>query len=728
LSFAPAKGGPSAASLRARFDRLPVAGKLVALCAGAISLLLAIGFTVVTLQASAVVGRGSSDTAEATAERYASGIATDVNGIVGASHAMARSISTDLTANSFSAERTMGQLRGFLDAAPTVLGAWSILEPDYNRPDLAGNTMYNVAGGFAPYLTRDKSGAVTAQDASPPEDWQKDYYAEGLKRAAGRLSIPYSYPVDGKDVLMFSITFPLRRGEQVVGVSGFDISLDDLSADLMKQKPLGSGRVRLIAQDGKWIAHENPAMRMKPYDEDQKELIDAVIKAGTPQRFAHVAADGTSWARFVVPVAVDGIADRWAVVVDIPQAAITAPASALTWLLVVIAIVLVAGALGTLWFASKRVVGLPLGRLSDTVDRLAAGEDLPVGETDRADEIGTLARAADVFRLAAAEREREQARNAAEQAAVTAAIGTGLAALREGRLATRIDAAFPPAYEQLKADFNATAATLRDLIAAVVERSQRIDTGSSEIARAAEDLASRSESSAASLEQTSAALAQITDRLRTSAASADETLHCAQRANASVTGGRDVASGAVEAMHRVSECARGIDDVIEGLDKIAFQTRVLAMNAAVEAGRAGEAGRGFAVVADLVSALAARAEEEAKRARDQLTVTQTEVASAVGAVGQVDNALVGISDIFTQVDRLVAAMVEDNKVQATSISEIAVAVNGMDRTTQQNAAMVEQTSAAAQQLRTEATDLAGRARAFDIGGGSARRPDYAAAA
>lgn len=727
MPFASAKGGPLAASLTTYFNRLPVAGKLVAFCAAAISVLLAIGFTIVTLQASSVVGRGSSDTAQATAERYAGGIATDVNGIVGASHAMARSISTDLTTNGFAADRTVAQLRGFLDAAPTVLGAWSILEPEYNRPELAENTMYNAAGGFAPYLTRDKSGKVTAQPASPPEDWQKDYYAGGLKRAAGRLSIPYSYPVDGKDVTMFSITFPLRRGDQVVGVSGFDISLDDLSAGLMQQKPLGSGRVRLIAQDGKWIAHENPEMRMKPYDEDQKELIDAVIKTGTPQRFSQVAADGTHWARFAVPVSIDGIADRWAVVVDIPQAAITAPANALTWMLVVIAIILVAGALGALWFASQKVVGLPLGRLSDTVDRLAKGEDLAVGETDRSDEIGTLARAADVFRLAAAEREREQARTAEEQRHVTAAIGTGLAALREGKLTARINADFPPAYAQLKTDFNATATTLRDLIAAVVERSESIQTGSTEIARAAQDLASRSESSAASLEQTSAALSQIDERLRASAASADETLNCAKRANASVTGGRDVASGAVAAMHRVSECAKGIDDVIEGLDKIAFQTRVLAMNAAVEAGRAGEAGRGFAVVADLVSALAMRAEEEAKRARDQLTVTQEEVGNAVSAVGSVDSALVQIADMFGQVDTLVGSLVEDNRVQAMSISEIVIAVSGMDTTTQQNAAMVEETSAAAQQLRTEATELAGRAAQFDIDGTPHRR-SYAAAA
>jgi methyl-accepting chemotaxis protein len=105
-------------------------------------------------------------------------------------------------------------------------------------------------------------------------------------------------------------------------------------------------------------------------------------------------------------------------------------------------------------------------------------------------------------------------------------------------------------------------------------------------------------------------------------------------------------------MTRVAESAKGIDSVIEGLDKIAFQTRVLAMNAAVEAGRAGEAGRGFAVVADLVSALAMRAEEEAGRARDQLTATQTDITAAVQMVEKVDSALVNISGDVGEVHEL----------------------------------------------------------------------------
>ncbi|WP_010544463.1 methyl-accepting chemotaxis protein, partial [Sphingomonas elodea] len=201
------------------------------------------------------------------------------------------------------------------------------------------------------------------------------------------------------------------------------------------------------------------------------------------------------------------------------------------------------------------------------------------------------------------------------------------------------------------------------------------------------------------------------------AANAGQTVARADGAINSVQSGREVADQAVAAMSRVSESAKGIDAVIEGLDKIAFQTRVLAMNAAVEAGRAGEAGRGFAVVADLVSALAMRAEEEAGRARDQLTTTQTDVTAAVGMVQRVDEAFAAIATDVREVHDLLGNMATANQAQASSIGEISTAITVMDQATQQNAAMVEQTSAAARNLSSEVEALKRQAQAFTVDGG-----------
>ncbi|WP_294049447.1 methyl-accepting chemotaxis protein [Sphingomonas sp.] len=301
-----------------------------------------------------------------------------------------------------------------------------------------------------------------------------------------------------------------------------------------------------------------------------------------------------------------------------------------------------------------------------------------------------------------------------EQASREAAMGTldeALAALAGGDL-TRQLADMPGAYASLEHSYNHTLARMREMIQAVAIGTRRINGTTDEIAQAADDLARRTQANAASLEQTNAAVAQMGDRSRSTAQAAKSTVMRADQAIATVDGGRGVATQAVEAMNRVSESAKGIDAVIEGLDKIAFQTRVLAMNAAVEAGRAGEAGRGFAVVADLVSALAMRAEEEAGRAREQLTTTQAEVVTAVDAVMQVDGALANIASDVGEVHALLGSMARDNGAQAIAIGEVSTAIGAMDQGTQQNAAMVEQTSAATRTLAQEARTLAERTGAF----------------
>jgi methyl-accepting chemotaxis protein len=387
--------------------------------------------------------------------------------------------------------------------------------------------------------------------------------------------------------------------------------------------------------------------------------------------------------------------------------------------------VLLAVAIATLfaiWWMIAKTVSTPISQVSAVTKRLAEGGEAVVPHRDRNDEIGDVAKAVEMFRQAAVNRAEADRRNAAEQQIVTSSLGTGLAALTQGDLTADVSADFPPAYAQLKTNFNDALAALRDLVGGVSESAQTIRTGSGEIAHASEDLARRTEANAASLEETSAALTQIDGRLKATAVAATRTLERADQAIATVGGGRSVADEAVQAMVRVSDSARGIDSVIEGVDKIAFQTRVLAMNAAVEAGRAGDAGRGFAVVADLVSALAMRAEEEAKRARDQLTVTQADIGTAVDAVQKVDGALANISGDVGEVHTLLSTMAADNKAQSSAISEISTAIGTMDHATQQNAAMVEQTSAAARNLNGEVTALTEQAGRFTVDAGARRQP------
>lgn len=361
----------------------------------------------------------------------------------------------------------------------------------------------------------------------------------------------------------------------------------------------------------------------------------------------------------------------------------------------------------------------PITVMIASMRRLADGDTRSeILGAERGDEIGEMARALAILQEASAARaaaEAEIARNKDALDKVVRALGDGLKRVAQGKLTQEIETEFDPQYAALRTDFNEAVVALRGLVGTVVDSTIAIKAGTGEISTAADDLARRSESNAASIEETTAAIAQINSRLEVMSRAAQDAVSRAEEANGVVAAGRTTAEHAVATMSRVSESARGIDDVIEGLDKIAFQTRVLAMNAAVEAGRAGEAGRGFAVVADLVSALAMRAEEEAKRAREQLTLTQEEVSVAVDAVRSVDGALARIVETVSTVNGLVGTMSTDNSSQSAAMMQIASAIATMDQSTQQTAAMVEETSAAARGLLAQVNALADQASHFDAG-------------
>ena len=303
------------------------------------------------------------------------------------------------------------------------------------------------------------------------------------------------------------------------------------------------------------------------------------------------------------------------------------------------------------------------------------------------------------------EREAEKARDNAEIQKAVDTLAAALTQLAGGDLSARIDTVFPGSMERLRHDFNASLQRLSETMATIKENMASISCVSNELQAGADNLSKRTEQQAASLEEASAALHQITATVDNTTRNADEATTTARHARKSTETSARVVSDAVTAMGRIDQASREISNIIGVIDEIAFQTNLLALNAGVEAARAGDAGKGFAVVAQEVRELAQRSAKAAKEIKDLITNSASEVRNGVELVEATGQALGEINTHVTAVNTHIETIVEASREQAIGLKEISLSVQSLDRVTQQNAAMVEETTAAAHQLSGDSNSL-----------------------
>lgn len=362
-----------------------------------------------------------------------------------------------------------------------------------------------------------------------------------------------------------------------------------------------------------------------------------------------------------------------------------------------------------LW--SKKAVCDPYVNTVVRMEGIAAGDlTSPIGFTEHRDCVGRMTRAMEVFR---ANGEVVKTATAAQEQ-VVGALGAGLSKLAASDLTHRIEQSFPADYERLRVDFNRAMDAVSEVMTAVTEATSGINNGASDIRQASDDLSQRTEQQAASLEETAAAMDEITGTVRETAAGASRANAVVAEAREDAEQSGDVVRRAVDAMNGIERASAEISEIITVIDGIAFQTNLLALNAGVEAARAGDAGRGFAVVASEVRALAQRSADAAKDVKAKIMASSEQVEVGVELVSETGKALQRIIGRIGDISALVGTIASSATQQANGLQQVNTAVSEMDGVTQQNAAMVEQATAAARSLAEEADELARRVSQFRL--------------
>ncbi len=416
--------------------------------------------------------------------------------------------------------------------------------------------------------------------------------------------------------------------------------------------------------------------------------------------------------------------------------------------------------------AISRSIARPVGAMTTAMRDLAAGQlGVTVPALDYKDEIGEMAQAVQVFKQNAIDKKRmEEEQRAAEEAsrkaeeeqrqreaAIVAEVAevakaasqgdldraidlagkdgfllnlcqgvntlvslTGialkdvaqvLAAVAQGDLTKRITNPYGGLFDQLKGDVNQTADKLSEIVTNINGAAGQIGSAASEVAAGSQDLSERSEQQASALEETAASMEELAATVRANATNAQQANQLAAGAREVAAGGGQVVSDAVAAMGRIEASSQKIGDIVGMIDEIAFQTNLLALNAAVEAARAGDAGKGFAVVAQEVRNLAQRSAQASKEIKVLISESGREVANGADLVKGAGKTLDEILGSVKRVADIVGEIAAASSEQAAGIDQVNQAVTQMDEMTQQNAALVEESAAAAHALEDQSGEL-----------------------
>jgi methyl-accepting chemotaxis protein len=709
---------------------------------GRLTVLAVVGFTL-GLSAVALVGAAYMESAmRLEAEKSARGLlmqyANEIRADISRTSAVIQGVGQTAEAVAATDKPNRDLLGDVLNRAINtekgLLGLSLVFEPQ--KLDGADETFVDHpnaelhSGRFATYLYRTAGQGVEIEKLDMADPTTEIWYVAPMKAGKTQITPAYTDLIENVETMITTITSPIRRGNEVIGLAGADFNLSDISRRVGELKPFGTGSVYLADASGLWLAHTEKSLLAKPA---QDSTFLTLGQTASPANVAD-STDENGIYHAAVKISFPGLDQQWTLMLSAPSADMVAAAidSRNKMLMFGGIVALVAMALAAI--AASRFIG-PISTMTSVMNRLAAGDfGVTIPFTARRDEIGAMAGSIAVFQSAGIrnqqlekeaaearermEQERQQAQALAEADAAeklriaTSGLAAGLKRLSSGDLAFSLTEPFAPDFETLRHDFNNSVAQLAETLIAIIDGVASIDEGANSIHEGANDLSKRTEQQAAALEQTAAAIEQITTNVKNASQLTEEARRVAREANDDASRSGAIVTRAEDAMKEIETSSSKISSIIGVIDEIAFQTNLLALNAGVEAARAGEAGKGFAVVAQEVRELAQRSANAAKEIKALITTSGKQIGEGVDLVRQTGNSLTEISNYIGQMNEHMESISTSSREQFIGLAEVNSAINELDQTTQRNAAMVEETNASVGSLANESDRLQTLVRRF----------------